>query len=372
MALRILQVSAHYPPFLGGIANHIQEVSRRLAAWGEDVTVITADPTGQLPPEEANDGVRVLRARSWPAREDFFFTPGITRLIANGGPWDVLHCQGSHTFVPPIAMAAAARLGVPFAVTFHTGVHSSAVRNRLRPLEWKLLRPLFAKADRFVGVSSYEARYFAEQLNIAPGRFTVIPNGADFPSMPPANRPAGTAPTIVTIGRLERYKGHHRVIEALPGVLHALPDVRLRILGSGPYEPVLRRLAARLGVADRVRIELIPPEEREQLAQALAEASLVVLLSEGESHPLAVLEAASLGCSILVSDDGMGNTELAMRGLARMIPLSSTPAMTANAIVDQMLRPFHPAPVVLPTWDDCAHQLLALYYDIARVPLCAS
>jgi glycosyltransferase involved in cell wall biosynthesis len=44
----------------------------------------------------------------------------------------------------------------------------------------------------------------------------------------------------VSCGRLERYKGHHRVIEALPLVQQTVPDATLHILGSGPYEKELR------------------------------------------------------------------------------------------------------------------------------------
>src|SRR5207302_1617097 len=101
------------------------------------------------------------------------------------------------------------------------------------------------------------------------------------------------ADVIVSVGRLERYKGHHRVIAALPRVAQARPGVRLRVLGSGPYQQPLHRLATDLGVEDRVEICAIAPSDREGLARALREASLVTLLSEYEAQPLAVLEALS-------------------------------------------------------------------------------
>ena len=54
---------------------------------------------------------------------------------------------------------------------------------------------------------------------------------------------------VVSVGRIERYKGHHKAIEALPHLLKTRPDARVEILGAGPYEPELRALADELGVA---------------------------------------------------------------------------------------------------------------------------
>ncbi|MFN8535605.1 MAG: glycosyltransferase family 4 protein [Dehalococcoidia bacterium] len=370
--MNILQVTAHYPPFLGGIANHVHQVSERLVQRGARVTVLTTDPSGTLPAHEEQAGVEVRRIRSWPRREDFFFAPGIARPILEG-PWDLVHVQGSHTLVPPVAMAAARRAALPYVVTFHTGVHSSGLRNLLRPLEWRLLRPLFNGAARFVGVSTYEARYFQQALGADPSRFVVIPNGADLP-LPPTDAPRQSTgkTTIVSIGRLERFKGHHRAIEAMPAILATIPDARLLILGSGPFEPDLHRIAAEQGVADRVEIRFIPPAERETLAGVLRDSALITLLSEGESHPLAVIEAAALGCSILVGEDGMGCSELAERGLARSIALSSTPEQVAAAVVAQIANPFQPGEVEIPTWDACADKLFALYAEIVKVPACVS
>ena len=56
-------------------------------------------------------------------------------------------------------------------------------------------------------------------------------------------------PTILSLGRLVRYKGHHRVIEALPHLLKVDPTINLLILGQGPYGAKLRKLAERLGVS---------------------------------------------------------------------------------------------------------------------------
>ena len=70
-------------------------------------------------------------------------------------------------------------------------------------------------------------------------------NGASLP--PPSDPPPAVDPhLILSVGRLEYYKGHHRAIGALPALHKRLPDARLQIVGTGPYEAELRALVDRL------------------------------------------------------------------------------------------------------------------------------
>ena len=362
---RVLMVTPRYFPFMGGVETHVYEVARRLAGLGADVTVLTTDPTGRLAPTEHLQGVRILRVPAWPRVEDFYFAPGIYRTIREGG-WDVVHIQGIHTFVPVLGMLSALRAGIPYTVTFHTGGHSSALRHRLRAAQWRTLRPLLARAARLIGVSQFEADLFRTQLHLNRRKFTVIPNGSNLPK--PEGRPGGSAgdgALIVSVGRLEQYKGHHRVIAALPHVLERRPEARLKIVGKGPYEKALRLIAQELGVADRVEIGSISASDRGGMSTVLSGASLVTLLSEYEAHPIAVMEALSLGRPVLAADTS-GLRELAQKGLISAIPLESTPHEVGEAILQQLGQAHLTSNVQLPTWDDCAAMLLSLYRDIAR------
>jgi glycogen synthase len=363
--LRVIQVTPRYHPYAGGVETHVWEVSRRLARRGVAITVLTTDPSGRLPSREIIDGVEILRVRAWPGDRDYYFAPGIYRVIRTG-LWDVVHVQSYHTAVPPLAMAAALRSGMPYVVTFHGGGHSSRLRNALRALQWALLRPQLARAARLIAVAKFEMRFFSRQLRIPLERFIYIPNGADLPNPPAATSQSGVrrrGTLIASVGRLERYKGHQRVIAALPHLLTQQPDTHLWIAGTGPYEPELRRMARRLGVADRVEIRAIPWEDRGQMALELMKSNLVVLLSEYETHPIAVLEAIGLGIPTLVADTS-GLSELAQQGLARAIPLRSSAEQVAAAMLGQLCNPLAHEELHLPSWDDASDQLLALYQTV--------
>ena len=364
--IRILYVTPRYLPEIGGVEAHVHAVATRLAAGGEAaVTVLTTDLDGTLAPSERDGDAAVRRVRAYPPGRDWRYAPGLPGAI-RAGAWDIVHVQSYHTFVAPQAMAAAARARIPYLLTFHGGGHSGHWRHRARVLQRAALRPLLVRAAALVAIARFEIEEYADQLRIPRSRFDLIPNGFDLPAAPGAQAdapPQADGPLIVSLGRLERYKGHQYAIAALPHVLASEPQARLWIAGSGPYEPELRRQAAELGVEGRVEISSVPLTERAELARRLAGADLAVAFSEFESHPIAALEVLSLGRPLLVAN-GSGLGELADRGYARAIDPRLSARDTAAAIVRELHDPHVPEPARFPTWDDCAGELLALYREI--------
>ena len=354
-------VSANAFPVMGGVETHLNEIAPRVARAGFDVTMLTTDRSAELPERDELNGVPVICVRARPRDRDWYVAPGIAREIARGD-WDLVHCQGYHTFVPPVAMLAALRNRLPYVLTFHSGGHASATRTRLRGVQRSFVRPLLARSRKLIAVSRFEADFFSRELRLSPKRFVTIRNGAAMepPSLPVAVDP--DKPVILSVGRLERFKGHHRLIEALPELLRLVPGARVRIIGAGPYETELRRMAAASPAADRIEIGSIDPSARDEMSRAIAGASLVTLLSEYEANPVAVMEALALGRRVLVAETS-GMTELADEGLASGIPITATTSEIAQAIADQLAAP-EPAELRLPTWDDCAAQLIDVYREV--------
>jgi glycosyltransferase involved in cell wall biosynthesis len=382
-------VSAHYFPEMGGIETHVYEVGRRLVRKGINVTVLTTMPQrssvqltfcslcgrrqgkgveslgaapAQIMRETESEGMKIMRVNAWRHTSDLCIAPEVYPVIKEGN-WDLVHCQGIHTLVPPLAMLAANRANIPFVVTFHTGGHSSWLRNKLRGAQWQMLLPLLANAKHLIGVSRFEADYFRDVLHLPARQFSVIPNGMTLPEMPQLAKKTADSTLIVSLGRLERYKGHQHMITALPKIREQRPDTRLLILGAGSYESSLYKLAQKVGVAEHVEIRAIPATDRQAMSSALSQASLVALLSEYEAHPIAVMEALSLQRPVLGIHTA-GQRELAEQGLIRTIALHSPPEVVAAAALEQIEKPLIPEHFVLPTWDECAEKLLAVYESI--------
>jgi glycosyltransferase involved in cell wall biosynthesis len=359
---RILMVTPRYLPQIGGVELHVYEVARRLADAGAHVAILTTDPARALPAVERVAGVQVRRVRAWPASRDYYFAPRIYSEITRG-TWDVVHVQSFHTLVGPLAMLAALRARIPYVVTFHAGGHSSRLRNALRPAQLSLLRPLLARAERLVALAPFEIDRYSRLLRVPAARFVLIPNGTNLPQAVTIREIRRDDALVASVGRLERYKGHHRMIAALPYLLQRRPEARLWVAGNGPYEADLRRLAAKLGVSNSVEIRAIPIGDRERMARELAQVKVVVSLSEFETQPIATLEALALGCRAVVADVP-GLRPLAEEGLARAVPLRSLPADVAAAVLTELEQPEVAQRPTLPTWDDCASGLLELYRSV--------
>jgi glycosyltransferase involved in cell wall biosynthesis len=363
--LRVLMVTPRSPLEQGGVERHVSEVSRRMAAAGAEVEVLCTDPEISAATSEERDGVRIRTVRAWPRGRDWYLAPRLWREIGRER-WDLVHVQSYHTLVAPLAMLRALRLRVPYAVTFHGGGHSSQLRNRSRRLQMRLLRPLLRRAARLVAVARFEVDDYGQALGVPPERFALIPNGTDLSF---SGAELATAdpevPTLASIGRLERYKGHHRVLAAFPQILAQKPDARLLIVGKGPYEEELNRQAAELGVADRVELTSVPSGDAGGMATLLGRVSLVVLMSEFETHPLVALEAAAARRRLLVADEG-GLAELAAEGFGRAIPLDSPPEQIAAAALEELAQPLPQRAPSLTSWDECAMSLLDLYGSILR------
>ena len=184
--LRILMVCPHYYPQVGGTEMHVYEVTRRLSALGSfEITVLTSDRSRRLPREEVVAGISVLRVPSWPRRRDYYIAPG-SQAVIRQRRWDLVHCQGIHTAVPLLAMISARQADIPYLVTFHTGGHSSRLRNAMRTTQWRLVGPLLRNAVSLIAVSRFEADTLTRHARLGGRRVVVIGNGGALP--PPRPR----------------------------------------------------------------------------------------------------------------------------------------------------------------------------------------
>ena len=358
--IRVLVVTPRFLPVLGGVEIITYENTRRIARCGDfELTVLTTDTSGTLPIKEEFEGFTVLRCRSYPSSRDYYLAPGIYRHILNEH-YDLIHCQGIHTAAPILAMMAARRRQIPYVVTFHTGGHSSGFRHRLRGTQWRALGPLLRGAACLVPSSRFEQRMFQKACHIDASRFRIIQNGGGLP--PIVGRAEVIPGRIVSSGRLERYKGHHRVIAALPIVQRSIPDATLQVLGSGPYEGRLRSLIKTLGLEKSVTIECIAPGDRQAMAESLSRAAVVAALSEYEAHPVAVMEALTLGIPT-VGLDTAGIGDLVEDGLVEGVPRDASPIAIARILVAALAGGRANTSVRLPTWDMAASDLACVYRE---------
>ena len=98
-----------------------------------------------------------------------------------------------------------------------------------------------------------------------------------------------TAPLIIYVGRIKRYKNIDHLIQAMPLIQEAVPDARLAVVGDGDYRPALETLCLKLGVRDAVEFTGYISEE-EKVAW-LRRSMVSAFPSSKEGWGLTVIEA---------------------------------------------------------------------------------
>ena len=188
------------------------------------------------------------------------------------------------------------------------------VRNALgRAIVKGTTRKAYRAADCFLANSHEMARGLQERLALDPERVRVIQNPIDVAKVQRlAREPLQQAPArpfVLNVGRLEYQKGQDVLLRAF-AASEAAKGLDLVILGKGTLEGDLRRLAADLGVADRVIFPGFTPNPWAWLARA----RLFALSSRWEGFPSVVAEALACGAPALVTSCDFGPAEVVEHG----------------------------------------------------------
>jgi glycosyltransferase involved in cell wall biosynthesis len=165
---------------------------------------------------------------------------------------------------------------------------------------------------------------------------TVVSNGTavHIPSMPTVR---SRRPDVAMVGRLIPWKGAILALRAFREVSH--PDAVLRVFGAGGSQERMQRLAARWGIASRLRFEGWIP--RAALLEQVAACGVLLHASLHDEAGLCVAEALTLGTPAVCLDHG-GPAEVTRQWPetpAILVP-PTTPGETARrlaAAVDRFL-----------------------------------
>jgi D-inositol-3-phosphate glycosyltransferase len=324
--VKVAMVSEHASPLAvlggadaGGQNVHVAALSAALARRGAEVVVHTRRDDPSLPARvEAAPGVTVEHVDAGPAvpipKDDLLphmddFAVRLWRSF-RARPPDVVH---AHFWMSGRAALAAARhLGIPMAQTFHAlGVvkrrHQGA-RDTSPPSRLGEEAILAREVDRIVATCSDEV-FELVRMGADLRRVAVVPCGVDldlFRSDGPAAPRPPARHRLLVVSRLVERKGIGDAVLALARV----PGAELVVAGGPPAaelasDPEARRLtalAARAGVADRVR--LLGRVGRGELPALYRSADLVVNVPWYEPFGIVPLEAMACGVPVVASAVG--------------------------------------------------------------------
>jgi phosphatidyl-myo-inositol dimannoside synthase len=304
----ILIPAYDFKPLLGGIANYGHELAVQFSKRAR-VHVLSRKLPGM---EEFDQRLpyKVSRIRTPPSALLSFplFARTLRRLIRLQPP-DAVFCP---MWFPDGAACRWALKGAP--IPYFVAAHGTEVfedfttlRNSVRTvLVRRLKRKVFHDAEKVFPVSQYTRKAVLEEAGGNDNGVITVNNGvnsmifkktAGKSNVEARYRPRGER-ILLTVTRLYPYKGVDRMLESLPAISQAVPDVKYLIVGEGPDRQRLEDLTARLGL--QAQVSFLGRLALSEIVELYNLADLFVMLSreeppDVEGFGLVFLEAAACG-----------------------------------------------------------------------------
>lgn len=380
--LRVLLVSHHYPPHVGGIENVVHQEAVRLAARGVEVTVLTSGGRTAVTVEDG--GVRVVRIAAWNGAERRagvpfpLLSPRLAPAALRWTRWaDVVHVHDCQYLTSWAVGTAAALTGTRYLLTQHVSLvqHPSAlVIGVQRAVYGSLGRLLLRRAGRVVTLNASVAD-FVRRYGARPERALHLPNGVDTglfrPAVSAGQRRAARErfglpqdrPLVLFVGRLVPKKGFRLLLDA--HAASADPGYDLVFAGDGDTAALTGRPGVHhLGA-------LVPAE----LAEVYPACDVFALPSTAEGFPLTVQEAMAAGLPVVTTDDPGYAPYLLDRDHVLLLPretavlAAALTELAADADRRQRMARYSRARAEQDFgWDRHVEQLLRHYADAAPQP----
>lgn len=358
--MKILHILDHSLPLHSGYTFRTAAILREQHALGWETFHLTTPKQGEcaLPCEDA-DGLRFYRTKVPTGRVASLPLLGelaqmraterrLTELVQALRP-DVLHAHSPVLNAIPM-LRVARRMNIPCVYEVRAFWEDAAVDHgttREDSLRYRATRALeswvFRRVDHVTTICE-GLRADIVARGIPAERVTVIPNAVDVASFAPSG-PADDAlktrlglagcTVVGFIGSFYAYEGLDLLLDALPRLLAARPELRLLLVGGGPQEEALKAQAARLGVADKIvmtgRVPHAEVQRYYDLVDVLAYPRHPMRLTELVT-PLKPLEAMAQQRLFVASDVG-GHKELIRDGETGMLFRAGDADALAEAVL---------------------------------------
>ncbi len=168
-----------------------------------------------------------------------------------------------------------------------------------------------AKADVIIANSSYTAeglKTYTTNQHIKIVHPGIEPPVQDTHSIQAAQTHLdGTGPVLITIARLEKRKGHHLVLDVLPGLIKDYPNLVYVIVGDGPCRKALEAQVRQNGLQRHVRFVGTLTGAKKNAYLIASDIFIMPGIQAGndiEGYGIAYIEAAYFGVPSIASNLG--------------------------------------------------------------------
>jgi glycosyltransferase involved in cell wall biosynthesis len=342
--MRILMALDYYRPNVSGLSLYVERLAEALAARGHAITVLTHRHCPDLPAEEADGLVRVVRAPVLVRLGKALVSPALLAAAAREmGEADVLHLHAPLVAAVPLALMARARR-LPFIVTYHCdlrtppGFVSRIVETIAR------FSQNFA-LDRAARIVTYTEDYAKNTPSLAErsGRVGWIlppvpdpPASALSPSDVRAKYGIPGRPVLLFLGRFAEEKGLPELLTAFSEIRRRFPRAQLVLAGekdSVPGETIGARLAPLLAdtASGVMATGLVPPDKVSELF-SIADVLVLPSINSTESFGLVQVEGMLCGVPSVASDLPGVRQPVTMTGMGAIAPIKDAAGLARQLL----------------------------------------
>jgi glycosyltransferase involved in cell wall biosynthesis len=359
-------------PLGGGAELHLHSILKAAAARGWEVDLVCSGYKG-APHRDTIDGVNIYRHGHWALAN--FVLPGVLRRLLAVKDYDlIVEDINKIPFYTPLYAR-----GVPvLAIVPH--LFGTTVYREANPLAAtyvyaaESLIPLVYRNVDFEVISP-STRDDLIARGIQPDRVQTVLCGLDHQRFSLDDPPARSdAPLVVSWSRLRRYKSLDVALRAFAVIHREMPAARMLVMGRGPDEKRLRRLAARLGLDRAVEFRGFMPWQ--ELVRTLHQAHVFLNPSPKEGWGLTVIEANQCGLPVVASDRPGLKDSVRDGVTGALVPYGDHEAFAREALAllrdPQLWQQRSDAArqwAATFSWERCADESLRLFAQVAGRPL---
>lgn len=284
-------------PQAGGAEVHLQEILKRIARAGHQITLLCSGFPGAKPTDES-DGIRIIRKGS---RYNFnLVAPFAFKALLKEQKWDiVIEDINKIPFYTPLYHRLPLLVVIPHLFADTVFKEINFILGLYIYLSEKPI-PTIYKGFKFMVISE-STKEDLNKRGIRKDDIFVIKCGIDqaLYGVNPQIEKYST-PTVIYLGRLKKYKSIDHLLSGFSLLLDKIPEARLIIVGDGDYKGHLMDFARKLNLGNRV--EFTGYVDRYEKVKRLQKSWVAVCPSLKEGWGLTNIEANACGTPVIASN----------------------------------------------------------------------
>lgn len=384
--MRILTVLTYYRPHTSGLTIYAERLAKALVRRGHQVTVLTSQFESNLPLDEMQDGVRILRMPISLRISKGVIMPGLGRIA-----WREVRAHDALLLhLPQFDAAGLALRGrllkKPTVIIYHSDLTLppgffnrivNGVVNLMNDLAARFTHRISSYTEDLASHSPYLRRFGKKVRVIAPAVDLPQASATEINTFAAQHNPQDRHPVIAMATRFAAEKGVELLLQALPQVLEKHPNALVWF--AGQYERVLgeeeyfNRLWPQIEKYQKKgQWKFLGNLTMQQMAAFYPNIELLVVASTNstETFGFVQIEAMMNGKPVVASDMPGVRQPVRLTGMGRVSPMGDAQALAKN-MLDVLAHPvqFRGDPAALRkefSPETCAARHEELFLEIAK------